>query len=265
MTLGRNAALDKHDVSHIGQRTQLVLIVLGLLAGTSAGFAQATPNIPTPGAPLTITLQDALQRARQNDPQYHDSITQLGVAHEDRVQARAGLLPDVNFNSSFIYTQGTGPVPPDCKTSTLGCPASRFVANNGVHEYINQGNAHEALSLTNVADYRRADAALAMAQAKAEVATRGLVVTVTQLYYGLVVSERKYATAQRAATEAGRFLDISQKLENGGEVAHADVIKARIQAQQQQRLQPEFHGGRRSADAGVVAVVCRGRIGRAEE
>jgi outer membrane protein TolC len=58
---------------------------------------------------------------------------------------------------------------------------------------------------------------------------------VTQAYYGLIVAQRKYATAQRAAAEAARFLDISQKLENGGEVAHADVIKARIQAQQQQR------------------------------
>jgi len=49
------------------------------------------------------------------------------------------------------------------------------------------------------------------------------------------VAQRKYANAQRAASEAARFLDISQKLEAGGEVAHADVIKARIQAQQQHR------------------------------
>src|SRR4029077_20230536 len=91
------------------------------------------------------------------------------------------------------------------------------------------------LSLTSVADYRRSSAALAQARAKAEIATRGLVVTVTQAYYGLVVAQRRYATAQRADAEAARFLDISVKLENGGEVAHADVIKARIQAQQQQR------------------------------
>ena len=91
------------------------------------------------------------------------------------------------------------------------------------------------MSLTNVADYRRSSAALAQARAKAEIATRGLVVTVTQAYYGLVVAQRKYSTSQRAAAEAAHFLDISQKLENGGEVAHADVIKARIQAQQQQR------------------------------
>jgi len=60
-------------------------------------------------------------------------------------------------------------------------------------------------------------------------------VTVTQAYYGLVVAQRKYATAQRAASEAERFLGISKKLENGGEVAHADVLKASIQSQQQQR------------------------------
>jgi outer membrane protein TolC len=126
-------------------------------------------------------------------------------------------------------------LPASCANATASCPASRFIANNGVHEYISQGDVHQALSLTNFADYRRSSAALAQARAKAEIATRGLVVTVTQAYYGLVVAQRRYATAQRADAEAARFLDISVKLENGGEVAHADVIKARIQAQQQQR------------------------------
>jgi len=198
-----------------------------------AGSAPAENAAPVDGTPLTITLQDALERARVNDPQYHSALTDLGVARGDRVQARAGLLPSVTYNNSFIYTEGTGQ-PPACALSAT-CPASRFIANNGVHEYISQANAHEAVSLTNFADYRRSSAALAQARAKAEIATRGLVVTVTQAYYGLVVAERKYATAQRAATEAQRFLKISQELQNGGEVARADVVKASIQGQQRQR------------------------------
>jgi outer membrane protein TolC len=239
----------------------LGLILIFLLAGGS-GFAQVTITeqaqgagaTPTTGAPVTITLQDALERARSNNPQYRSALTDLGLAREDRVQARAALLPNVNYDTSFIYTEGTGPLPVACANPTLGCPTSRFIANNGVHEYISQGNAHEALSLTNFADYRRSSAALAQARAKAEIAARGLVVTVTQSYYGLVVTERKYATAQRAAAEAARFLDISQKLENGGEVAHADVVKARIQAQQQQRdLQETQLGMERSRlDLAVV-------------
>jgi outer membrane protein TolC len=229
--------------SHIGPRTKLWISILVLLAFGGSSFAQVTLTAqtstasatPASGAPITITLQDALQRARLNDPQYRSAVTDLGLVREDRVQARAGLLPGVNYNNSFIYTQGTGPLPVSCVNATVSCPAARFIANNGVHEYISQADVHEALSLTNVADYRRSSAALAQARAKAEIATRGLVVTVTQAYYGLVVAQRRYATAQRADAEAARFLDISVKLENGGEVAHADAIKARIQAQQQQR------------------------------
>jgi len=74
-----------------------------------------------------------------------------------------------------------------------------------------------------------------VARAKAEIAGRGLVVTVVQGYYGLIAAQRKYANAQVAATEAQHFLGLSQKLENGGEVAHADVIKAKIQSQDRQR------------------------------
>lgn len=221
--------------SHFAQCSRLLIFSFVLIASSGLSFAQVAAADQNQSAPLTITLQDALQRARQNDPQYRSVITDLGVAREDRVQARAGLLPNITYNNSFIYTQGTGPLPVRCQASTATCPNSRFIANNGVHEYISQANAHEALSLTNVADYRRSSALLAQARAKADVATRGLVVSVTQAYYGLVVAQRKYANIQRAAAEAARFLDISQKLEAGGEVAHADVLKAHIQSQQQQR------------------------------
>jgi outer membrane protein TolC len=230
----------RNVVFQIGQFGIPILFTLALPLITAHLFAQAT-DAPVQaqlsgevnGAPLTITLQDALQRARANDPQYHSALTDLGLAREDRVQARADLLPGVSYNNSFIYTQGAGQEPACALSAT--CPASRFVANNGVHEYISQANAHQSVSLTNFGDYGRSSALLAAARAKAEIATRGLVVTVTQAYYGLVVAQRKYATAQRASTEAQHFLKISKDLQNGGEVARADVVKASIQAQQQQR------------------------------
>ncbi|HEY1400097.1 MAG TPA: TolC family protein, partial [Terriglobales bacterium] len=174
-------------------------------------------------APLVLTLQDALARAKANDPQFRAAFTDLGVAHQDTVQSRAQLLPNVNYNMQFIYTQGNG------------TPTGRFLANNGVHEYIAQGNVHQALSQGMFAEYRKAAAAEALARAKSEIATRGLVVTVVQAYYGYVVAQRKYATAQKAATESDRFLGISEKQQSGGEVARSDVIKAQIQNQQQQR------------------------------
>ena len=158
------ATVKQYYESHIGQRARTCLFVLGLLTATSSSFAQAASTAQTPqtqGAPLTITLQDALQRASTNDPQYRSAITDLGLAREDRVQARAGLLPDVNYNNSFIYTQGTGPRPADCSTSVLGCLPSGSSLITAVHEYVSQADVHQALSLTTLADYRRSAAALA--------------------------------------------------------------------------------------------------------
>ncbi len=216
-----------------GSRTNIVLVVLGLAVGASAqttpnqvlmgsGNQQSTSRAPS-NAPLTLTLRDALERAKKNNPEYRAALMEFGLAKEDRVQSRAALLPSVNYNAAFLYTEGNGSA------------SARFIANNGVHEYISQGNVHQEISLANIADYRRSSAAEAVARARSEIAARGLVVTVVQAYYGFVVAQRKYSTEQQATIEAQRFLDISQKLEHGGEVAHSDVIKAQIQSNQQQR------------------------------
>ena len=204
--------------------TYLTLATAALVQMVSAQDAQPSlePAANAP-APITLTLQDALVRARANEPQYRAALTQYGVARQTTVQARAGLLPNINYNAEFLYTQGNG-------TAT-----GRYIGANGVHEYISRGNVHQTLSWQSAAEYRLARAQEALAKANSEIATRGLVVTVTQAYYGTVVAQRKYATAQRAAGEATHFMDISQKLEKGGEVAHSDAIKAQIQAQQQQR------------------------------
>ena len=200
------------------------LVLLSTLLLSAASFAQ-TNEIATDAssAPLTLTLNDALIRARANEPQYRAALTRYGVARQAMVQSRAGLLPNVNYNAQFLYTEGNG-------TST-----GRFIGANGVHEYVSEGNVHQSLSLQNVAEYRLARAQEALAKANAEIATRGLAVAVTQAYYGFVVAQRKYGIAQRAASEAQKFFDITQKLEHGGEVAHADAIKSQLQLQQQQR------------------------------
>jgi outer membrane protein TolC len=51
----------------------------------------------------------------------------------------------------------------------------------------------------------------------------------------VLAAERKLGVAQRSAEEAQRFSQLTQKLESGREVAHADVVKANLQLQQRQR------------------------------
>jgi len=171
----------------------------------SSAPAQTTPGAPS-NAPLTLTLQDALERAKANSPQFQAAVTALGLAHGDKVQARAATLPNVNYTMAYINTQGVG-----VATGVAAPPTTpRFVANNGVHEYIAQGVFSQALSGGLVADYRRTAALEAAARARQEIASRGLVVTVVGAYYGYLVAQRKYATEQQAFAEAERFL-ISRK------------------------------------------------------
>ena len=212
---------------------KIVALIACLLLAAVTSRAQAVPpaqttspamiDAPVPASTVSLTLADALARAKANSPQFQAALTQLGIAREDRVQARAALLPGVDYNNQFIYTEGNG------------TPSGRFIANNGPHEYISQGAVQQVVGLGQFADYRRAVAAQALARAKAEIAARGLIVTVVRAFYGVLVTQGKTQSTQAAADEAQRFLDNSRKLEQGGEVAHSDVIKAQIQANDQQR------------------------------
>jgi outer membrane protein TolC len=184
----------------------------------------ASATTAAPGAPLRLTLQDALALARKNEPTYNFVVTAAGVAGETRAQTRDALLPNVNFATSVIYTQSNG---------VNG--VVRYIANNAVHEYIAQGNVHQILDLASWETYRSVAAQAAVAKAKAEVAARGLVVTVVQNYFAAAAAEKKLESAARTADAGEKFLQLTLALEKGGEVAHSDVIKADLQAQDRRR------------------------------
>jgi outer membrane protein TolC len=180
--------------------------------------------------PLRLTLQEALDRARKNSTQFQAAQTTAALARQDRTQARNALLPTVTYNNSAIYTKG---VPLGTQTF-IGAPVI-FIANNAVHEYLSQADVHQVFDATTIANFRRMGAAAAVAKAQAEIASRGLVVTVVQNYYAISAAGLKVEVAKRLAEEGDRFLKTTQQLENGGEVAHSDVIKAELQARDRQR------------------------------
>jgi outer membrane protein TolC len=180
---------------------------------------QATPSTTQTG-PLTLTLQDALKLAQKNDPAFLSALSDAAIAQEDRAQARAAVLPTFAARSEYLGTQGNGKL-----------ASGRFITNDGVHVYRDWVTMHQDLSPGTFmrTGIKRADAALAIARAKAEVARRGLSGTVTKAYYSLIAAQRKYATAQQALNQAQRSLQISQDLERGREVAHSDVVKSQLQ------------------------------------
>ena len=199
------------------------LVVCGILLPALGLFGQQPTPAPAPNASLTISFDDALQRARKYGIEIQTANIEVLLAREDRIQAKAAMLPQAESFNQVTYTQPNG--------SDTGV----FVASNGPRVYTVQAQAHQDFSLTRWAEYRRAIAAEAVAKTKADVVARGIVATTVQDYYAIVIAQRKLANAQRTLDDARRFLDLTQKQERGGEAAHADVVKAELQVQQRER------------------------------
>jgi outer membrane protein TolC len=173
---------------------------------------------------IIIDIKSALERARANSPQFQSASIAIDIARIDRYFAKSAFYPTVEYHNQFLYTQPNG------------APEGVFISNNAVHEYVSQSVVHQDVYVPGrMAEYRKSIAAEAVATAKKDVAMRGVAMTVFQSYYGTVVAQRHLASAQQGLDEARRFLGISEKLERGGEVARADVVKAQLTAQQRER------------------------------
>ena len=211
-------------------RTACQLASLALIAVTTvcAQSSQSASAVPV------ITLQQAIALAQKSEPAYAAAVTERGVAAADRTISRAALLPEVRYNNQVIYTQPARLAHSEAIPPGAG-QLPRFIANNAVHEYSSQGVVTENFGLDLISAYRKSSAADVLAQAKLEIARRGLVATVVKRYFDVLASERRLDVAREAQQESQRFFDLTNKLEQGREVAHADVVKARIQLAQRQR------------------------------
>jgi outer membrane protein TolC len=220
-------------------------------------FAQMTPLQQAAagaqsGAPLIITLDEAIRRAETNEPNFAVARSEAKATALDRSIARAAQLPNAVYHNQYLYTQGNGIGTTKAADGSLTPAPPIFIANNAVHEYLSQAVVTETIGLKGIADVRLADATSARAAAEYEVARRGLVATVVSLYYILSADEHKMVVAQRAEDEAASFTDLTSKREAAREVAHADVVKAQLQQQQRERD---------LADARLVAAKSRLELG----
>lgn len=223
--------------------TMRAVFGLALLMGAArGGWGQALPSAPAAAAPVAavqtadgpvISLTEAIERARANEPAFAAAVAASKVAGLDRSIARAGLLPSVTYHNQYLYTQPNGATNSAGSSGSQAAP--KFIANNAVREYASQAVVSETLGVQQFNAVSLASAQAAVAQAELEVARRGLVATVVGLYYGVSASAAKLIVAQRAAAEAADFTKHTMLRETAREVAHADVVKAQLQQQQRDR------------------------------
>jgi outer membrane protein TolC len=221
-----------------GGGTVTAALPLVFLTVTGNSFAQqAVPVQASDANPasVVITLQEAITRAKANEPTLAAAVAANKVAALDHSLARAALLPSVVFHNQYLYTEPSRFIGKPPATAPAAQTVQRFIANNAVHEYTSQGVVTETLGVQQVTAVAKASASASVASAELEIAQRGLVATVVGLYYGAITADRKLAVARRSADEAASFTHLTQQREDAREVAHADVIKAQLQEQQRQR------------------------------
>ena len=214
----------------------LFLVAAGVAISAQAPIANPTVGPgPSPSTqPVVITLDEAIHRAQANEPNYVSAAAGNRIAGLDRSIARNGLLPSAVYLNQYLYTQGNG-LENQAGQGASSQPAPKFIANNAVREYASQGSVTEVVGVAGVAGVHRADAAAAMAAAELEIARRGLVAAVTELFYGSIAADHKLSVAKQAQQEAMDFTNLTGKREQAREAAHADVVKAQLQQQQRQR------------------------------
>jgi outer membrane protein TolC len=209
----------------------LCLALPGAAVWAQAGAAVASAEGQ---AGQALTLDQAISLATANEPGFAAAQAEMQGTKLDRTNARVAMLPTATYHNQALYTEPNG-VAASRIGQTLNAPSPAFIANNAVREYASQGVFNETVGFGKVGAIKLADANAARAEAELEIARRGLVGTVVALYYGSGASAEKVTIAERALSEADRFLDITRKRESAGESAHADVLKAQLQQQQRQR------------------------------
>src|SRR5665213_674535 len=111
------------------------LFCIGLASAPAVASAQQVQpdNAPAPA----ITLNEAISRAKANEPSFAAAVASSKVSALGVSIARSALLPNVIYHNQFLYTQSNGAFVPGGSGVTQSAP--RFIANNTVHEYFSQG------------------------------------------------------------------------------------------------------------------------------
>jgi len=198
----------------------------------------AKPANAAAAAPLRLTLQDALDRARKNSVQFQAAVTMPDSPGKIAGRLFDALLPGVTYNNSAIYTQGAGPV----AAAATGVPVV-FIANNAVHEYLSQETCMRQLTSRRWQIFARCPRSGGRQVAGGDCFARpGSDGDARILRSGGGAAKGGNGEKGARMRETG-FSRLPQDLEQGGEVAHADVIKAELQMRERQRALQEAQLG----------------------
>src|SRR5262245_42886780 len=173
-------------------------------------------------ASKALTLDDCLRLAEAAPNAISLAEQDRRIADRQVAQARAGFMPQSEFQNGFIYS-----------SPHLNDPSTfSFIAANSVREYTTLGIVTQEFDTSGKlrAEMGRARADRQIALAGVEIARRDLRRAVTVAYYRLLLTRRLVIVIGDALKENRGFEQRAELLFQNGEAARADVVKASAQS-----------------------------------
>jgi outer membrane protein len=199
----------------------------------------AAPAVTQPGSPqVAMSLRDAFTLALANNLSYQAALADERTAEARVLQARAGLLPSVSADYSYVHTQSAAAflIPTPSAGGPPQLKSFQFSANNTNNVGATLQYALYAGGATQAA-IGQAAAGLAASVDQAAATYGNVIRDTTNAYFQLVQTSRAADIAAQAVTVAAQNQTTSQELFRAGTAARADVLRqdvtlanARVQA-----------------------------------
>ena len=191
---------------------------------TALSFAVVTAAAQTPSVPTTLSLEEALRLARQNNPTYLQSLTARGRAGRQVRNAYGAFLPSATTNLSAGYRQG--------KPQIFNGVA--FGANSDIMSSSWGLNFNVGVSANSFANLRRSQQNEDAADADVKTAEQALVASVTQQYLLVLQTTARAAVQDTLVTSNRLQLDLARAKAGVGSATSLDVLRAEVAVGQQQ-------------------------------
>ncbi len=188
---------------------------LVLAAGTVPAAAQQ--------APVTMTLEEALDLARRNNPAYRQAANDEGQADWAAREAYAQLLPSVTASNTFSY-QASG-------TPRVGnLSAAEFGLGRTPVYYTSSYNLNMSMQLSGATFFRMAQqkANARAVEARVDAAEYVMASAVTQAYLAALRARDGVTIAQSALESADEAFKLAEARASVGAATKLDVTQAQV-------------------------------------
>ena len=187
-------------------------------------LAVAAPFALGAQARATLTLDEALEIARRNNPQYQQSLTGRTRALANTRAAWGALLPSADASAGASFREG--------RSQFFGGVA--FGATSDIVSSSWNLSANSRISLNTFNNIRRANASLDAADAEVGAALFLLQATVTQQYLLALQTQARAALQDTLVLQQRLLLELAQARAGVGLVTSLDVKRAEVGLGQQE-------------------------------